>query len=115
MAGPHAPGCRGQSAFLPSARGSFRSDVTGPGWGIHNFELALRRWWREYSPSAEQAQRLRNWRDELESQGIIVMEPWMVVSDADEFIGRIPDTPVIVSGVLVPYEQLVIVHAFVGS
>lgn len=89
--------------------------MTHPGWGIHNFELALRRWWRDYSPSAELADQLRAWRDELESQGITGMEPWMVIGDDDEFIGRIPGTPITVSGILVPYEQLVIVQKFVGA
>ncbi len=89
--------------------------MTSPGWGIHNFELALRRWWRDYSPSADLADRLKAWRDELESNGIKDMEPWMLIGDEDEFIGRIPGTPVIVSGILVPYERLMIVHTFVGA
>lgn len=51
----------------------------------------------------------------MESNGIKDMEPWMLIGDEDEFIGRIPGTPVIVSGILVPYERLMIVHTFVGA
>ena len=43
------------------------------------------------------------------------MEPWVFISDDDEFIGRIPNTPVIVSGELVPYEQLIVIRAFAGA
>lgn len=77
--------------------------------------MALRRWWRDYSPELELVDRLRTWRGELESQGIIIMEPWMIISGEDEFLGRIPNTPTTVSGLLVPYEQLIIVHSFHGA
>ncbi len=88
--------------------------MTDPGWGVHNFELALRRWWRDYSPDLELVDRLRRWRADLEAHGIITMEPWALMSD-DDFVGRIPGTPTIVSGLLIPYEQLVIVRAVVGA
>lgn len=89
--------------------------MSAPGWGVHNFELALRRWWRDFSPEPDLVDQLRAWRDQIESEGIIVIEAWALIGDDDEFIGRIPNTQVIVSGELVPYEQLVVVRAFIGA
>lgn len=85
-----------------------------PGWGLHNFELALRRWRNVEFPAASMVDRVEDWRTAVESDGLDAIEPWAVISDDDDFVGRVPGTPTIVSGTLIAHERLVIVHAFEG-
>lgn len=90
--------------------------MSRPGWGIHNFDLALVRWRREHHPSAELLSQVKNWRDGIEARGLEALEPWAVISDEDgDFVARIPGTEIIVDGTLLAHEQLVIVRSLNGT
>ena len=88
--------------------------MSSPGWGLHNFDLALRRWKRTSNPSDELVAQVKNWRSAVEMQGLVALEPWAVISEDDDFVARIPGTQVVVSGTLLPYEELVIIQKFEG-
>lgn len=53
-----------------------RRGVSQPGWGLHNFDLALVRWKREHHPSAELLAQVENWRSGIEARGLEALEPW---------------------------------------
>jgi hypothetical protein len=89
--------------------------VTVPGWGLHNFELAFLRWKRTNEPSEALQELVRNWRSAVEMRGIEAIESWAVISDDDDFVARIPGSPVIATGTLIANEQLVIVKEFDGT
>jgi hypothetical protein len=84
------------------------------GWGVHNFDLAFRRWTAD-EPSDELQEQVRNWRSGIQMRGIDALEPWAVISEEDDFVARVPGTSVLVSGTLVAYEQLVIVERIEGT
>ena len=89
--------------------------MSQPGWGLHNFDLALVRWKREHHPSAELLAQVKNWRSGIEARGLEALEPWGVVSDDDDFVARIPGIQIIVDGTLLAHEQLVIVRSLDGT
>jgi hypothetical protein len=81
---------------------------------LHNFDLALRRWQRLDNPGDALIAQVKNWRSAIEVRGLEPLEPWAVMSDDDDFVARIPGTPVVVSGTLLLHEQLVIIQKFEG-
>ena len=89
--------------------------MSGSGWGLHNFDLALRRWKREAAPSEELLDQVMNWRSGIESRGVQALERWAVISDDDDFVARVPGTDVVVTGWLLALEQLVIVRSIDGQ
>ena len=88
--------------------------MSDPGWGLHNFDLALKRWIRHEKPSDALVEQVKNWRSGIEQRGVEVIERWAVISDDDDFVARIPGTSVMAAGQLLAYEQLVIMRSFQG-
>jgi len=77
--------------------------------------LALRRWKRANQPSDSLVEQVKNWRSAIEMRGLETLEPWAVISDDDDFVARIPGSPVVVTGTLLAHEQLVIIQRFQGQ
>jgi hypothetical protein len=47
--------------------------------------------------------------------GLDAIERWLIITEDGDFVGRVPETPVIVSGWLIVNEELLIVKAFEGA
>jgi len=85
--------------------------VTEPPWRFLYFDIERNRWITNFSPSFDEAARLRLWRATIETAGF---PPGTVFWEDENFVARVPNSRVVVAGIAVTYEHLLIVQTIIS-